>query len=164
MSCCATVEAQITVHPALSFLWGKFTLFPCRSASWVSRGYLDFGVVFNFLDAWVSVTAPISPRGTLSSSGVSGPSNSEHEDLVVTSPAKREKENASWSLEDEAKLLDFLMGQRGSMTDNQMFKGPIFKEAATELNRSLVKGAAKTEAGVKAKWGRVCHPFCYCDT
>ncbi len=92
------------------------------------------------------------------------PSNSEHEDLVVTSSAKREKENASWSLEDEAKLLAFLMEHRASMSDNQMFKGAIFNEAATELNKSLVKGAAKTEAGVKAKWGRVCHPFCYCDT
>ena len=70
MSRRAAVEAQITVHPALSFLWGKFAPFPCRSASWVRRGYLDFGVVFDFLDTWVSVTAPISPRGTLSSSGV----------------------------------------------------------------------------------------------
>src|SRR6266581_3003089 len=72
MSSSAAVEAQITVHSALSFLWGKFAPFPCGATSWVSRGYLDFGVVFDFLDAWVSVTAPISPRGTLSSSGVSG--------------------------------------------------------------------------------------------
>ena len=56
------------------------------------------------------------------------------------------------------------MEHRASMSYNQMFKGAIFNEAATELNKSLVKGAAKTEAGVKAKWGRVCHPFCYCDT
>src|SRR6266705_6172880 len=70
MSHRATVEAQITVHPTLSFLWGKFASFPCCSASRVSRGYLDFGVIFDFLDARVSVTAPISPRGTLSSSGV----------------------------------------------------------------------------------------------
>ena len=92
-------------------------------------------------------------------------SNSENEDLVVTSSAsKREKENAFWSPDDEAKLLAFLMEHRASMSDNQMFKGAIFKEAATELNKSLVKGAAKTEAGVKAKWGRVRHPFCCCDT
>ena len=77
MSSSATVEAQITVHSALSFLWGKFALFPCCSASWVSRGYLDFGVIFDFLDAWVSVTAPISPRGTLSSSGVSSGSSKD---------------------------------------------------------------------------------------
>src|SRR6266581_4487561 len=70
MSSGAAVEAQITVHSALSFLWGKFAPFPCCSASWVSRSYLDFGVVFDFLDTWVLVTAPISPRGTLSSSGV----------------------------------------------------------------------------------------------
>jgi hypothetical protein len=92
------------------------------------------------------------------------PSNSEHEDPVVTAPTKREKEHASWSLEDEATLLAFLMEHRASMSDNQMFKGAIFNEAATELNKSLVKGAAKTESGVKAKWGRVCHPFCHCDT
>jgi hypothetical protein len=92
------------------------------------------------------------------------PSNSEHEDPVVTGSAKIQKEHASWSLEDEAKLLAFLMERRASMSDNQMFKGTIFNEAATELNKSLVKGAAKTEAGVKAKWSRVCHPFCYCDT
>src|SRR5712691_4558950 len=70
MSCSATVEAQITVHSALSFLWGKFAPFLCCSASWVSCGYLDFGAILDFLDAWGSVTAPISPRGTLSSSGV----------------------------------------------------------------------------------------------
>src|SRR6266581_8122225 len=70
MSRCATVEAQITVHLALSFLWGKFAPFPCCSASGVSRGYLDFGIILDFLDVRVSVTVPISPRGTLSSSGV----------------------------------------------------------------------------------------------
>src|SRR6266581_1180602 len=70
MSCRAAVEAQITVHPTLSFLWGKFASFPCRSASQVSRGYFDFSVILDFLDAQVSVTAPISLRGTLSSSGV----------------------------------------------------------------------------------------------
>ena len=70
MSCRAAVEAQISVHPALSFLWGKFAPFPWFSALWVGRGYLDFGFILDFLDAWVSVTAPISPRGTLSSSGV----------------------------------------------------------------------------------------------
>src|SRR6266567_7729663 len=70
MSRRAAVEAQITVHPVLSFLWGKFAPFPCRSTSWVSRGYLDFGVILDFLDVRVSVTAPISLRGTLSSSGV----------------------------------------------------------------------------------------------
>src|SRR6266705_590419 len=70
MSCSATVEAQITVHSALSFLWGKFAPFLCCSASWVRRGYLDFGIILDFLDAWGSVTTPISPRGTLSSSGV----------------------------------------------------------------------------------------------
>src|SRR6266705_5243600 len=70
MSHRATVEAQITVHLALSFLWGKFASFPCCSASWVSRGYLGFGVILDFLDVRVSVTAPISLRGTLSSSGV----------------------------------------------------------------------------------------------
>src|SRR6266581_6783340 len=70
MSCSATVEAQITVHSALSFLWGKFAPFPCCPVSWVSRSYLDFGVILDFLDACGSVTAPISPRGTLSSSGV----------------------------------------------------------------------------------------------
>jgi hypothetical protein len=91
-------------------------------------------------------------------------SSSENEQLVVTSSAKREKENAHWSPEDEAKLLATLMEHRASMSDNQMFKGAIFNEAAMELNKSLVKGAAKTEAGVKAKWGRVCHPFCYRDT
>jgi len=70
MSSSAAVEAQITVHPALSFLWGKFTPFPWCSASWVSRSYLNFGVILDFLDARVSVTVPISLRGTLSSSGV----------------------------------------------------------------------------------------------
>jgi hypothetical protein len=92
------------------------------------------------------------------------PSNSEHEDLVVTGSAKRERENTSWSLEDEAKLLAFLLEHRASMTDNQMAKGAIFNDTAMELNKSLVKGAAKTNAGVKAKWAKVCHPFCYCHT
>src|SRR6266581_1077440 len=68
MSRRAAVEAQITVHPTLSFLWGKFASF--LSTSRMSRGYFDFSVILDFLDAWVSVIAPISPRGTLSSSGV----------------------------------------------------------------------------------------------
>ena len=83
---------------------------------------------------------------------------------MVTGSVTKEKANASWSLEDEEKLLAFLVEHRAAMSDNDIFKGAIFNEAATELNKSLVKGAAKTEAGVKAKWGRVCHPFCYCDT
>ena len=91
-------------------------------------------------------------------------SGSEHEVSVATGSSKREREKASWSSEDEAKLLAFLMERRASMSDNQMFKGAVFNEAATELNKSLVKGGPKTEASVKAKWGRVCHPFCYCDT
>src|SRR6266705_1957492 len=71
MSRCAAVEAQIVVHSMLSFLWGKFAPFPCFSTLWVGRGYLDFGfTILDLLDARVSVTAPISPRGTLSSSGV----------------------------------------------------------------------------------------------
>ena len=108
------------------------------------------------------------PRPTLTSSQMrtrsSDSSNSDHEVSVVTSSATRERENASWSPEDEAKLLAFLMERRASMSDNQMFKGAVFNEAAIELNKSLVKGGPKTEASVKAKWGRVRHPFCYCDT
>ena len=91
-------------------------------------------------------------------------SSSEHKVSVATSSSKREREKASWSSEDEAKLLAFLMERRVSMSNNQMFKGAVFNEAATELNKSLVKGGPKTEASVKAKWGRICYPFCYCDT
>src|SRR6266705_4884437 len=48
MSRCAAVEAQIAVHPTLSFLWGKFASFPGRSALCVSCSYLDFVVVLEF--------------------------------------------------------------------------------------------------------------------
>src|SRR6266567_6772614 len=37
MSSSATVKAQITIHSALSFLWGKFAPFPWFSALWVGR-------------------------------------------------------------------------------------------------------------------------------
>ena len=120
--------------------------------------------------AWrmVKISRLALPRPTLTSSQMrtrsSDSSNSDHEVSVVTSSATRERENASWSPEDEAKLLAFLMERRASMSDNQMFKGAVFNEAAIELNKSLVKGGPKTEASVKAKWGRVHHPFCYCDT
>ena len=76
---------------------------------------------------------------------LSDSSNSEHEVSVVTSSSKREREKASWSSEDEAKLLAFLMEHRVSMSDNQMFKGAVFNKAAAELNKSLVKGGPKTK-------------------
>ena len=120
--------------------------------------------------AWcmVKISCLALPCPTLTSSQMqtcsSDSSNSDHEVSVVTSSATRERENASWSPEDEAKLLAFLMECRASMSDNQMFKGAVFNEAAIELNKSLIKGGPKTQASVKAKWGRVHHPFCYCDT
>ena len=71
MSRRAAVEAQITVHPTLSFLWGKFASF--LSTSRMSRGYFDFSVILDFLDAWVSVIAPISREGPCPLVGLGSP-------------------------------------------------------------------------------------------
>ena len=94
----------------------------------------------------------------------SSSSNSEHEELGVTGSSKKGQEHASWSVEDEAKLLAIFMEQRAFMTDNHMFKLPVFQDAATQLNQSRTRGAPKTVTSVRSKWGTVCHPFWYCDT
>jgi len=87
------------------------------------------------------------------------PSNSENEDLPITT-GPNVQEHASWSIEDEAKLLAFLLNalaeDKASLGDNQMFKNQTFQEAAAELNTSITKGAPKTTKSVKSKWSRVC--------
>jgi hypothetical protein len=87
------------------------------------------------------------------------PSNSENEDLPITTGSKV-KEHASWTIEDEAKLLAFLLNAltegKASLGDNQMFKTQTFQEAADVLNTSITKGALKTMNSVKSKWSRVC--------
>jgi len=69
MSHRATVEAQVICPAVLSFLGGKFAPFLCQASSWLHYGYLDLGFIFDFLNMWVLVVTPISPRGALSSSG-----------------------------------------------------------------------------------------------
>jgi len=64
MSRCATIEAQVICPAVLSFLWDKFAPFLYQAVSWLYCSYLNLSLVFNFLDAWVSVSTPIFPRGT----------------------------------------------------------------------------------------------------
>jgi hypothetical protein len=92
------------------------------------------------------------------SSSSKSPPNSEPDDPVITAGSSNKvQEQASWSIEDVAKLLDFFMEKRAEMTESQMFKGPLFNDAAIEVNKSRVKGAPKTGKAVKSKWVRVCH-------
>ena len=86
--------------------------------------------------------------------------SSSNSDLAITAASSQVQvqvqENASWSIEDEAKLLAFLTEKKGSMSDGQMFKMTTFQEAADKLNKSRVKGAPKTAKSVRTKWSRVC--------
>jgi hypothetical protein len=72
-------------------------------------------------------------------------------------------ENVHWTIDEETFLIRFLSertlaGDTISSSDN-MYKDSVFKEVADALAPHCKKGAAKSMASCKSKWGRVCISF-----
>ena len=68
------------------------------------------------------------------------------------------KPATSWSTEEEAALLQFLLDKKegGQATDNQMFKNNVFREAAQAIDHLRQRGPSKTLEACRSKWTRVC--------
>lgn len=63
---------------------------------------------------------------------------------------------AHWSNDDIITLVTFLLSKKASAGDGISFKGSVWTEAATAVNKILpTKGAKKTSGSCKSKWGKV---------
>jgi hypothetical protein len=65
---------------------------------------------------------------------------------------------AHWSDDDITALITFLISKKASAGDGIGFKGSVWTEAATAVNKvPPTKGVNKTLGSCKSKWGKVCH-------
>jgi hypothetical protein len=80
------------------------------------------------------------------------------EDGAVVVPLGK-KPQTRWMPEEEDALLQFLFEHKSEMKDNNMFKDPIFREAAQVIGPLRIKGAPKTFKSCKTKWSNVCISF-----
>ncbi len=63
--------------------------------------------------------------------------------------------NASWTLEDEKKLVDFLLDNSASAGDNGNFTSTIYQAASNMLNPLVTVGGPKTPESCKNKFANV---------
>ena len=63
-----------------------------------------------------------------------------------------------WTVEDETRLIQFLLEHQGEICDGANFKSPVWNAAGEELSKHVTKGGPKTasESSCKTKWDRVC--------
>jgi hypothetical protein len=61
-----------------------------------------------------------------------------------------------WTLEDETRLVHYLLDHQAEAVDGANFKATVWTGAAEELSKNVTKGAPKTPASCKSKWDRVC--------
>ena len=65
---------------------------------------------------------------------------------------------AHWSDDDITSLITFLVSKQSSAGDGISFKGSVWTEAATAVNKiPPTKGGKKTSGSCKSKWGKVFH-------
>ena len=65
------------------------------------------------------------------------------------------RQNAHWSKEEEAALVDFLLSKETDKGECAMFNAQIFGEAAKHLKSLHKRGAEKTARSCKTKWQHV---------
>ena len=65
------------------------------------------------------------------------------------------RETATWTLNDETKLIDILYDHRSAGTDGMNFKEATFLAAVIEVNSIRTKGAVKTVKSCQNKWSAV---------
>lgn len=60
-----------------------------------------------------------------------------------------------WTLEDETRLIQFLVDHHAEAGDGANFKSSVWNAAGEELSKHVAKGGPKTAASCKSKWDRV---------
>ena len=109
------------------------------------------------------IPLPIPTLSSITMQTCSSDSPTHPEDSVpVSLPGKKSQSSrCHWLIPNEAALISFLTENHSEITDNAMFKDRMFREAATDVNRLLKKGATKTGDSCKAKWCVICISFVY---
>jgi hypothetical protein len=60
-----------------------------------------------------------------------------------------------WTLDDESRLINFLLDHQAEAGDGANFKTTVWNAAGEELSKHVSKGGPKTAASCKSKWDRV---------
>jgi hypothetical protein len=69
--------------------------------------------------------------------------------------------NTSWTTDEEAFLVNFLVDRKSEGSSNSVFKDSTFTEVAAVFGSFPMTGAPKNMQSCKSKWGRVRIPFVY---
>jgi hypothetical protein len=74
----------------------------------------------------------------------------------MTSVTTTGPDRSIWTLEDESRLVQFLLDHHAEAGDGANFKASLWNAAGEELSKHVTKGGPKTAASCKSKWDRVC--------